>query len=96
MMTQKNEKTPIEPGFFVRQITPTTGLTTTQNIHQKNVDDKEFFTLRARLAILGHTLHRIKNDDESISFLSGKWGYSRELKTLDDVAKFLIQIGGQK
>jgi hypothetical protein len=93
---QKMEKTPISAGLFVRENSPATGLTTRQNIHQKNVDDKEFFTLRARLSLVGHCLYQVKNDDHTTSFLVTKWGYTRELKTLNDVSKFLVQIGGQK
>jgi hypothetical protein len=96
MMTQKNGNAPISAGRYVRLISQSAGSTTTQNIHQKNVDDKEFFTLRARLSLVGHCLYQVKNDDHTTSFLVTKWGYTRELKTLNDVSKFLVQIGGQK
>jgi hypothetical protein len=61
-----------------------------------NDEAKEFFTLRARLALVGHCLYQVKNDDHTASFLVTKWGMTRELKTLTDVSKFLAQIGGQK
>lgn len=58
-------------------------------------EEKAFSTWRAKFALVGHTLYRTVNADGSILYLAGKWGYFRELKSLEAVAAFLAQIGGR-
>ncbi len=57
--------------------------------------EKAFCTLSARFAVAGHTLYRTVNADGTMLYLAGKWGYFRELKSLEAVAAFLMLIGGQ-
>lgn len=52
-------------------------------------DGKAFATLAAAAALGGSTLYRL--DDGR--FLLARWGLSRELDTLDDVANFLRAMG---
>jgi hypothetical protein len=66
------------------------------NVTPKVDDAKAFATLQARFAIVGHTLYRAVNADGTILYLAGKWGYFRELGTLEAVAAFLVTIGGAK
>ena len=57
--------------------------------------EKAFCTLQARFVVAGHTLYRTVNADGTILYLAGKWGYFRELRSLEAVAAFLMLIGGQ-
>lgn len=58
-----------------------------------NADDKQFATLRARLALAGHVLSRSNPTDGEIRYFSSPWGMTREFRDLDAVAAFLDQIG---
>jgi hypothetical protein len=55
-----------------------------------------FATLQAQFATLGHTLHQSGPGDGPgpVSYLAERWGMARHVPTLDDVEKFLAQIGG--
>jgi hypothetical protein len=57
-------------------------------------DQKQFTTLRARLAMQGHSLHRTSPDNDAVAYYVERWGLVRHLPTLDDVARFLVQTGG--
>lgn len=50
---------------------------------------KEVNTLRAQLALRGHSLHVTAH-----GYSVERWGLTRDLATLDDVRAFLAQIGG--
>ena len=55
---------------------------------------KDFCTLQAKFAMVGHTLYRTVNPDGTLLYLAGKWGYFREMKGLEAVAAFLSLLGG--
>ncbi len=57
---------------------------------------KTFVTLHAKFALVGLTLYRSVNADGGIVYVAGRWGYLRELKSLEAVAAFLAVIGGVK
>jgi hypothetical protein len=57
---------------------------------------KPFSTLQAKFAIAGHVLCKTINPDGSILYLASRWGFVRELKSLEAVAAFLAMIGGVK
>ena len=65
------------------------------NHNADRAEEKAFCTLQTRFVVAGHTLYRTVNADETILYLAGKWGYFRELKSLEAVATFLMLIGGQ-
>ena len=56
-------------------------------------EDKPFLTLRARLALKGHALHRTHGDDGPVRFYVTRWGMARELRDLAAVATFADQVG---
>lgn len=64
------------------------------NHNADRATEKAFCTLQARFAVAGHTLYRTVNADGTILYLAGKWGYFRELKSIEAVAAFLMLIGG--
>ncbi len=85
-----NENAPLERGGF--------SATTTKHEANHSVirdEEKDFSTWRAKFALVGHSLYRTVNADGSILYLAGRWGYFRELKSLEAVAAFLAQIGGR-
>ena len=57
--------------------------------------EKAFSSWQARYAMHGHALYRTASADGVIIFLAGKWGMFRELKSLEAVAAFFAQIGGE-
>ena len=84
-----NEKAGMEPGNF--------SATTTK--HQIDFatnprTEKAFSTWQAKFAMHGHALYRTASADGAILYLAARWGMTRELPTLDAVAKFYAQIGG--
>lgn len=86
----KNENAPLERGGF--------SATTTKHEanHSANRDaEKDFSTLRAKFALVGHTLYRTVDGDGTILYRAGKWGYVRELSNLEAVVALLAQIGGR-
>ncbi len=56
--------------------------------------EKQFATLQAQLAIRGHTLHRADSATGPVTYFAQRWGLIRHLATLNDVERFLAQIGG--
>ena len=57
---------------------------------------KAFATLRALLAMAGHALSRSDAGDGERTYFVARWGMVRELRTLDDVHRFALQVrGGQ-
>jgi hypothetical protein len=56
--------------------------------------DKDFAGLRAKFALLGHTLHRTHPADGPQAFYVERWGMVRHLPSLEHVRGFLTQIGG--
>lgn len=57
--------------------------------------EKEFTTLQARFALVGHTLTRSNPQDGAVTYYATRWGLVRELPSLDAVLTFLAQIGGK-
>ena len=57
---------------------------------------KNFASLAARFALTGHTLHQSGPNDSPgpVSYMAERWGMARHLPALDDVEKFLLQVGG--
>lgn len=60
-----------------------------------NQGAKQLATLRARFALLGHSLEASERYGRQI-YVAGRWGLTRELETLEDVERLLQQIGGGK
>jgi hypothetical protein len=60
----------------------------------QNTDDKQFYTLRAKLAMGGYMLSRSNPADGKIIYFSQKWGMVHSFSELAGVAEFLRQIGG--
>jgi hypothetical protein len=84
------ENAPVERGGFSAATTQHEGN------HSAIADDyKVFSTFQAKFATAGHTLYRTVNADGTILYLAGKWGYCRELKSIEAVAAFLVLIGGR-
>ncbi len=55
---------------------------------------KDFATLRAQFALLGHRLDRaFHGDSKEPTYYAERWGLVRHLPTLEDAKRFLIQIG---
>ena len=57
-------------------------------------EGKAFLTLRAQLALKGHSLSRTPADDGRVRYYASRWGMVRELNDLAAVAQFLEQVGG--
>lgn len=64
-------------------------------MNQPPSHEKLFATLQAEFAIRGHALHRTNPADGSVSYYAERWGLVRYLHSLDDVGRFLVQIGGR-
>lgn len=64
------------------------------NEAQDRHEEKQFSTLRAKLALMDHTLHRSDRDDGPRVFFIARKGIARELRDLTAVARFLDQVGG--
>jgi len=65
------------------------------NHNADRATEKVFCTLQARFAVAGHTLYRSVTADGTMLYVAGKWGYFRDLKSIEAVAAFLMLIGGQ-
>lgn len=50
---------------------------------------KRLATLQARLAMRGHELHALADG----GFMACRWGLTRHLSTLEEVALFCVQVG---
>lgn len=57
-------------------------------------ENKTVSTWQARYAIQGHSLYQVKASNGATAFLVTRWGMTRELANLDEVAKFFALIGG--
>jgi len=57
--------------------------------------DKDFHTLRAKLALKGHTLSRTNDQDGPVLFHVNRWGMVRELRDLAAVRDFAEQVGAR-
>jgi hypothetical protein len=55
--------------------------------------DKAFLTLRALLALKGHSLSRTHADDGPVRFHVNRWGMVRELRDVEAVRAFAQQVG---
>lgn len=55
--------------------------------------DKAFQTLRAQLALEGHTLSRTDAGDGLCSYFVSRWGMVRELRDIEAVRAFARQVG---
>ena len=55
--------------------------------------DKAFVTLRALLALKGHSLSRTDADDGPVRFHVNRWGMVRELRDIAAVRAFTQQVG---
>ena len=53
-----------------------------------------FATQRARLALVGHELHRTAADDGLRRYFVSRWSMVRKLRDIDAVADFAKQVGG--
>ena len=56
--------------------------------------DKLFLTLRARLELKGHILHRTHMNDEPVHYYAISSGLVRELRNLADVERFHDSVWG--
>jgi hypothetical protein len=83
-LTQKSET------LLAGRATQANQKTDARIIGESETDRKQFATLAARFALVGHELHRLRDG----GFLATRWGLSRELPTLADAEAFLRQIGG--
>jgi hypothetical protein len=72
----------------------TAGGTDTRIVGAGQAPGKEFATLQARAALVGHALHQIITADGETRYLASRWGLTRELPTIEDVRQFVEQIGG--
>lgn len=59
-----------------------------------HIQPKDFKTLQAQFALLGHVLSRTDAADGSVSYFATRWGMARHLPDLDAAQRFLAQIGG--
>ncbi len=85
------EKAGVEPGNF--------GAITTKHEGDSSAccaERKEFATLQARFAMVGHVLYRVIGLDGRVLYVAGRWGYLRELPDLAAVSAFLALIGGAR
>lgn len=59
----------------------------------EEVDPKTWSTLVARAALKGYQLWRTDADDGVQRFVVGRWGMVRILADVDEVQRFLTQVG---
>ena len=65
--------------------------------HYTDIIAKDYSTLQAKFALLGHTLHHNRRaDDGRSTFVVERWGQARYFTDLHSVNAFLTQIGGAK
>ena len=55
--------------------------------------DKAYATLRAELALAGHALTRSDPDEGPVRYFVSRWQMVRELRDLDAVRAFALQVG---
>ena len=59
------------------------------------ISSKEYATLVAKFAMLGHVLQRnIRADDGRSTYIVERLGHARYFTHIHDVNSFLVQIGG--
>jgi hypothetical protein len=58
--------------------------------------EKDFATIRAEAAIHGITVHRVANKSGALSYLIGKWSWSRSCDTLAEAMKLIERMGGAR
>ena len=64
------------------------------NIFEQPADcGKQFFTLRALLALRGYCLSRTDGHDGMVRFYATRWGMARELRDITAVRAFAQQVG---
>lgn len=63
-------------------------------MNQPTAQEKQFTSLQAQFAIQGHALHRTNPADGTVIYYAERWGMVRYLHNLEDVRRFLVQIGG--
>ena len=61
---------------------------------KRRTADMPFATLRARLALAGHELHRTAADYGLRRYFVSRWSMVRKLRDIDAVADFAKQVGG--
>lgn len=61
---------------------------------EKDSDAKRFATLQAHAALSGITVHQIEGDFVPTIYIATKWALTRELRSLDAVAKWLETVTG--
>ncbi len=84
------ENAPVQRGNF--------SATTTKhgNDHSANhAENKAVSSWQTRFAMLGHTLYQVTPANGTTAFLVTRWGMTRELADLTEVAKFFHLIGGK-
>lgn len=58
------------------------------------IEDKQFQTLRATLALYGHQLHRSDRADGSPVYFASRWDLVRHFDSLAQVRDFARMVGG--
>ena len=56
--------------------------------------DKAFKTLQARVALVGHALHRTDDDRGESLYVVSRWGQTKAFNNLDDLAIWVGRITG--
>lgn len=59
-------------------------------------DFKQFSTLAAKYALLGHSLIQATSGDTQAPFYAAKWGWLKPVHSLDEACKLLEQIRGKQ
>jgi hypothetical protein len=86
MMAAQKSETPLAGGATQE----TNQRTDARIIGDAEAERKQFATLQAGYARLGHELHRLPDG----SYYTQRWGLTRDLSGLHEVGEFLRQIGG--
>lgn len=58
-------------------------------------DAKQFATLAAEFALVGHALVRARPDDQQAPYYMARWGWLRPVHSLDEARQLLEQITGK-
>jgi hypothetical protein len=73
------------------------GVSLPVNFQSAAITPKNYATLQARFAMLGHVLQRnFRADDGRCTFIVERWGQARYFTHLHDVTAFLTQVEGAK
>ena len=91
-----------QPGQHAPKIKAAGGFHTTTATAINDLDyptgerpDKAFNTLRAALALQGHSLYRTDPKDGPVTYWAERWGLVRYLPTIDTVRQFLDALGAR-